>query len=237
MYSKSRNTYPIVDIGYHSAYNILAKHISLFTLMEHPEPKDPFFDKTNIELAQIIEKLIFYPSTPEDTVFLYNPFGRPTDFMASHIVLPLELYVTYFPQNSRIKPGIDLPAVAVNKTSSPETRYRTKYEEKYGQFPQLVIDATNTEYMLDNTYYLNRLGQGFRSEDIQRFIDEVESEQEKRKKWREENTPRLDITISEKDSRTVPLDNEDRAYIQLLLDHYTAGGFEDGAYSQDLGIK
>ncbi len=182
----------------------------------HPENRKLF--------EEIEDTDIFSIDSAENYEYLRYPSGRPITFMADHITdKDLEIYVEYIPdhpRNLRPIPDFRFPAFKIRRDLGP------LFPTRFGNLPQFVVDATETEYLLSTQYYLNGEGQGIRCETIDK-VDE---------RWMEEGIPRLAYRMSEKDSRKVSLEDEDRKYIKDLLVRYRSGEFAEGDYIQDSSI-
>lgn len=194
-----------------------------------------FVHPENAAIFAEIEDTIFTPETAEDWRYLHHPSGRPTTFIASYTTNnDLELYIDYIPNHPRNSGPLSefkLPAFMLLR------RYGELFPTRFGKLPQFVLDSTDTEFVISTEYYLNSKGQGVRHELIEPFIDEQETEAQKRKRWEEKAITKLsDALPIGGDIRNIPLDDEDREYIEDLLRRHKAGEFNEGSYQQDSSI-
>lgn len=193
-----------------------------------------FVHPENAAIFTETEDAIFTPETAEQWRYLHHPSGRPTTFIASYTTnQDLELYINYIPDHPRNSGPLSdfrLPAFMIR-------RYGELFPTRFGRLPRFVLDSTATEFMISTEYYLNARGQGIRHELIELFVDEQETETQKRQRWEEKAIMKLpDPLPIDGDIRNVPLDDEDREYIKDLLNKYQVREFNEGEYSQDLSI-
>lgn len=196
-----------------------------------------FVHPDNATIFTEVEDLIFTPETAKDWQYLYHPSGRATNFVATHKITDSELRVTFFPNHPRNLeflpfPDFKLPAFMILRTGSSGEHLPTRY----GPLPSMIIDSAGREFMIEIEYWVNCRGQGAKQEIIEQFIDELETEEEKQRDIEEGSVERVDFSIDE-DVKTEPLNDEDRSYIQGLLNQCKADNFNEGAYMQNSGIS
>lgn len=196
-----------------------------------------FVHPDNATIFADIEDLIFTPETAEDWQYLYHPSGRSTDFVATPQTTGSELRVTFFPNHPRNLeflpfPDFKLPAFMILRTELSVEHLPTRY----GQLLSMVIDSTGREFIIEIEYWVNCRGQGVRQEIIDQFIDERETEEERQREIEEGSLERVEFSIDE-GVKTDPLNDEDRNYIQGLLNQYKANNFKEGEYMQNSGIS
>jgi len=117
--------------------------------------------------------------------------------------------------SSYLPSGFRLPSYSLFEFTNDEG---IEVTSPYGAIPSIIVDKTDRIFDIQNCYFFNKIGQGVKIEEIGLLTNEELSFEENLKDIGIKNIPqKVNITLSEDDSRSMRLTNDDYKKVIALL--------------------